>query len=615
MDHFKDQIINNNKKNKIPDHIFTPLRGVTLKDGLFSRVFNNNKSFLQKIDLDAALYWFRKKAGKHASGQPYRGHFEDNIRGQTAGLFLMGAGNALRWANDPDLEKKVNFLIDEILDCSEKDGYLMAVPKDQFGTLEYPGYVRVWLTYGLFAAALGGNSRALDMLRRWQDWFNQCDDLPIIKYLTLAYQGVVASPFVYNTPVGKAEDIDTTIKYYQEDWRLGQFIMREKQAIETRKQPGYEPHPHGTEIEALEGYLDLYRATGKQYYLRAVLNAYEMYKRDWQHVGGGIVMCEYQDAYPGCNWLSPPKPYNELCCTSFWIFLNQRLHRLFPDNENYVAEIEKSLYNIAIANQDGSEGIRYFAWIDRYKQAGGMVHCCCGVGTRIYGLLPEFLYSITCEEDTTPALYIDLYNASEFTWERKQGNITVKTVTNFPYEEKIHIETEGLGEQIFTLKLRIPSWVSGPVTVTMDGNKTYTGKEGSYLSIENNWTGSHNLDFSLPFGWKLTKYHGAEERVEEYYDVRTEPPTQYQRWAYEYGPLLMAVCGKPLSPEYDSRSEFKIFLKLNPEDNISWMEKSDEPLHFGVKGYPFKVVPYFELGNHEPFSCYPHFYPRGTPGK
>jgi len=25
---------------------------------------------------------------------------------------------------------------------------------------------------------------------------------------------------------------------------------------------------------------------------------------------------------------------------------------------------------------------------------GGLFHCCCGVGTRLFGLLPEFIYSV-----------------------------------------------------------------------------------------------------------------------------------------------------------------------------------------------------------------------------
>ncbi|MDR2184770.1 MAG: glycoside hydrolase family 127 protein [Treponema sp.] len=601
MDRLNRQVINNNEKNKIPDRIFSPLRGVRLTDGLFARVFQNNIQYLQKVNIDSALYWFRKRAGKAAPGKPYRGHFEDNIKGQTAGLVLMGAGNALRWVKDANLEKMVNTIVDEIKACSGDDGYLMAVPREQFGTLEYPHYVRIWLTYGLYAAALGGRADALDMLRRWQDWFNRCDDLPVIKYLSLAFQGVVCSPFVYNTPIGKPEDIETTVKYYEEDWRLGQFIMREPHAVETRRQPGVEPHPHGTELESFEGYLDLYRATGKHYYLRSVMNAYEMYKRDWQHVGGGIVMCEFLNAYPGCNWLSPPKPYNELCCTSFWILLNQRLHRLFPDKEEYVGEIEKSLYNIAVANQDGNEGIRYFAWIDKHKQKGGLVHCCCGVGTRLFGLLPEFLYSVNDD-----ALYVDIYNASQFDWERKDGNVTVRTVTQMPYDSKVTIELKGKGRRPFILYLRIPAWTEGGVTVIVDGGEDrYSGVPGTYLAIERDWSGDHTVEFALPFKWVKTLYRGAEE----YCDDRAEPPIAYRRWAFEYGPLLMAVTGAGQGGESAPGMEHGlIILNKDPEAFPGWLKPGGKPLHFAIEDYQYRMIPYFEIGNDETFSCYPHFY-------
>src|SRR5690606_30971961 len=100
----------------------------------------------------------------------YRGHFEDNIKGQTAGLFLMGAGHALRWQEDKQLRRRLDTIVAEIGDCAEADGYLMAVPKTEFGTLEYPHYVRIWLTYGLTAAALAGHPDAFGLLRRWQNW-------------------------------------------------------------------------------------------------------------------------------------------------------------------------------------------------------------------------------------------------------------------------------------------------------------------------------------------------------------------------------------------------------------------------------------------------------------
>ncbi len=68
-----------------------PLRGVELTGGPFLTAFRSNIGYLKGLSLDSILYWFRVKAGLPAPGQPYRGHFEDNIKGQTAGLFLMGA--------------------------------------------------------------------------------------------------------------------------------------------------------------------------------------------------------------------------------------------------------------------------------------------------------------------------------------------------------------------------------------------------------------------------------------------------------------------------------------------------------------------------------------------
>jgi uncharacterized protein len=578
----QQQFNDNNVKNAIPDQIFSPLYGVQLKDGLFADVFARNCDFLKTIDMDAMLYWFRKRAGKEAPGEPYRGHFEDNIKGQTAGMVLMGAGNALRWHEDPDLRQIMNQIVDEIKDCQEPDGYLMAVPQTEFGTKEYPHYVRIWLTYGLHAAALAGRQDAWGMLRHWQDWFNQCDDLPIIKFLTLAFQGVVASTYLFNTPIGRQADIDKTIEHYEEDWRLGQFIMKERNAIHIRKQPGHEPHPHGTEIEAMEGYLDLYRNTGKHYYLRAVRNFYDLYKQDWMTVGGGIAMCEFLVAEPRCYPLAPPKPYNELCCSSFWILLNQRFHRLFPEQESYVSEMEASLYNIAIANQDGGEGIRYFAWIDQHKQPGGKVHCCCGVGTRLFGLLPEFIYSAGAD-----ALYVDLYAASSFQWDRADGPVTIDMATGFPYDGQVAIDITCEKPQDFELKLRIPGWAAGDVAINING-ESIIGQTGSYVTIRRFWQGKTTISYTLPFGWRLSKYIG-KEAIRGTADASDKAAATLARYALEYGPLLMAFAG-PLN------SDQHLVLPHDPRKYAEWLVPAAEPLTFQIQDMPeVSLVPYFSL--------------------
>ena len=49
----------------------------------------------------------------------------------------------------------------------------------------------------------------------------------------------------------------------------------------------------------------------------------------------------------GPNDADPPS--GELCGNVFWALLNQRLHRLWPTNESFVGEIERSILNVGLA--------------------------------------------------------------------------------------------------------------------------------------------------------------------------------------------------------------------------------------------------------------------------
>ncbi len=602
-----EQVYDYNSKMVVKDELFTPLSGVRLNAGLYKRVFENNIKFLSLLNMGSMMYWFDIKTGTPTEAEPYKGHFEDNLKGSTLSMYLMGAANTLRWVDNDELREKVHILMERLRTAAEDDGFLMPVDKRRFAYIEYPHYVRIWLTYALCAVGLSCDEGAYGMLAKWQEWFNNCVDLPIIKYLVLAFQGVVASTHVYSTPVGTKRDIDVTIETYEEPWRLAQFMRREKNAVHIRNQPGIEPHAHGTETEAFEGYIDLYRATGRNYYLDAVLGAYELYKRDWQHAGGGIVMCEGMktDNYPGCRWIATKNKYNELCCTSFWLHMCQRLHRLFPDKEEYMAEVEKSLFNIAFANQSEGDGIRYFAFMEEKKQKPGLVHCCCGVGTRIYGSLPEYIYSVS--DDT---LCVNLYTPSEIDW----NGVTLVSEADIPYSEYVRLSlkipavgsgsaSENGGKK-FRMKLRIPCWtvvknpaVSGDgcetaggdkVEIYVNGQMAASGKPGSYVDIEREWQDGDFVTFRLGMDFRLTKYSGADELP------------GLARYAIEYGPVLYAVAGS----DYKSAR----IVGWSISDYKSRLKPAGEPMAFDIDGKPgYRLMPYMDIGCEEEFTCYPVF--------
>jgi DUF1680 family protein len=272
--------------------------------------------------------------------------------------------------------------------------------------------------------------------------------------------------------------------------------------------------------------------------------------------------------------------------------LNQRFHLLYPEQEKYVNEIEKSIYNVAIANQYGPEGIRYFAkLVDRkYGDHSPNSHhcmntCCEGQGTRVFGSLPEYIYS-TAED----GIYVDLFAASEIKYSGpKQGfHLTMKT--QFPYDPKVEILVGKDKPETGKIRLRIPAWASAKMPVSVNGNKIGDGEPGSYFTMDREWRDGDLISFTLPMDFKVTKYTGLEKGFNE------------NHYALEYGPILMAMVGV-------KAKKFDIGVKTTPENFKSMLKPvPGKPLHFSIEGNKeFEYWPYFEV-QEEPFSCFPQFY-------
>ena len=512
------------KKYVVPYAASAPTKGIRLTGGRLEKAFRNNIAFLRGFDTDRILYYYRVHKGKPAPGVPYcwqSGHFERNLKGQTAGEFLMGACTTLLWEEDETLRGMAEEIVKEIAACRDADGFFLPIDRNEWRTKEYPNYTRAWVTYGLLDAGYAGIGGAFDLARGMTDFFNSCDLLDTVKDMNLGFQGLLIGTRVYDSPVGKTEDIDVTVRAYEERWWLGQCIAGDHKAIYAH--PGN--HPHSTLLTTLEGYLDLYRVTGDETYLRAVKGALKMYEDKWQHVGGGINMCEMDTYYPGCSWLSMKHNYNELCSTNFWIFLNQRMRLLEPDNSHYADEIENSVYNVLLASQVGSEGYHYLNFLEGGKDSRYLDRCtcCASLGTRLAGMLPQFLY--TTAKDV---LYADLYAASEADLDLNGNAVSVVCRTAMPDDGGVTF-TVTRAEKPFSFKFRIPRWVTAPVTLMKNGKKALTAGPG-YAELTGIKAGDE-IAFTLPMGFRVTKYTGGETIPDK------------DRFALEYGPLLYAALG------------------------------------------------------------------------
>ena len=261
----------------------------------------------------------------------------------------------------------------------------------------------------------------------------------------------------------------------------------------------------------------------------------------------------------------------ELCGNVFWVKLSQRLHLLFPAEEKYVNEIEKSIYNVGIANQVGGKGIRYTARLVVHKdppiQHPYCVNTCCeGQGTRLYGSLPEYLYSVAKD-----GLYVDLFAPSTIEWEQAGQRLKLSTATQFPFAPQVRMTLSVARPTQSKIHVRIPAWATTDTPVLVNDQPLATGKPGTYVTLDRSWLNGDSIAITLPMGLTLTRYEGVDR----------DPG--HERYALQYGPILMA-----LHDAADAQREPS--LAMEPGGLIPALTPvAGKPLHFAVRVRPAVV--------------------------
>ena len=314
-----------------------------------------------------------------------------------------------------------------------------------------------------------------------------------------------------------------------------------------------------------------------------------------------------------CFRVFPCPHVNEYLCVNIHPIM-QRFHRLFPENETFVAEMERSIFNnglAALSAPGGSggqgpngTGIRYFQNQHKVKQYPSMhASCCEGQGTRLYGKLPEFIFSTLRggEGGTVTAVYVDIYADATLAFQQTGGGGLggLEMSTTWPYGDSSVALTLTLSAQssAFDLVLRIPYWAgAASVPITVNGETwPEEGKPGSYLHLSPWPAGTSTVSFSLrPMSWTPARYTGSSQL----------PP--YARYSYLFGPVLMAFQG----PWNSSVDALIMPSGLDPTAPGAWLTgNSGGSLHFSVVGYPnYTVKPYWEVQTAgELFSNYPCF--------
>jgi alpha-L-fucosidase 2 len=572
----------------------TPRGGITV-GGFFGTLLKRNENYLLNgFTVRDMARDFRQRAGKPVPPKrDYRPN--DNspwlkvLGGSNAGRFLMGAGNQLRWLESKELRRWVNELIDEIGNCVEPSGYSYGFPeRNMLEGGEEGAYARSWFTMGLIDTGIAGNNKAFRVARRANDWFNNSPYLPeMLLHASFGEQGMIPSTRLYlETPVGVPADIQVMQRYFQQNHWLSRLTARDSSAINL-----YEyDRPHSYLLNPLNAYMDMYFVTGDKKYLNAALGGWDIFHNDFEHIGGTIAICE--------GTFFPAKSYylrkntGELCGNVFWAYLNQQFRLLNPEEEKYVNEIEKSIYNALAANQSENGDIIYTAYLVAPKHTANddMRNTCCeGQGTRMLGALPEFIYKIASD-----GIYVDLFNESTVNWKQGDADLTLKMRTEFPEKPDVKLQLSLQKPTKSKIRVRVPSWAAKPVDIFVNGKLRATGKPGQYVALEQTWNNNDEIQFKLPMELRLTKYTGIERGFENAY-------------AIEYGPVLLAVI-----TDYARSGKGVIHFKFTAEEFLKKLKPvENKPLHFFVddpESAGVQIIPYYAVKENllYKFTCFPN---------
>src|ERR1017187_7801380 len=112
---------------------------------------------------------------------------------------------------------------------------------------------------------------------------------------------------------------------------------------------------------------------------------------------------------------------------------------------------------MGLANQEVAKiGMRYHTFLEGKKCDLDAGNTCCEVqGTRLYGSLPEYIYS-TAED----GLYVNLYEPSTIKWQVSSKTVSLTMRSKFPFEPQVAVKVTVAQPVVMKLRVRVPAWAS-----------------------------------------------------------------------------------------------------------------------------------------------------------
>ena len=245
-------------------------------------------------------------------------------------------------------------------------------------------------------------------------------------------------------------------------------------------------------------------------------------------ITGGLGAVHGIEGFGPAYVLPNKEAYNETCAAVGNVFFNFRMFLLTKDSK-YMDVAEVSLLNNALAGVN-LEGNKFF-YVNPLEADGDTPFnhgkpgrspwfntACCP--SNIARLIPQVSGMMYAFDDHS--IYANYYASSSTTISMKIGGIGIRQNSKYPFDGKIEMELELDGIKKFDLRLRIPTWsrtnqfVPGSLysyidqpdekwTVTVNGEKIDAELENGFAVVSRNWKNGDRVTLELPMPVRFNK--------------------------------------------------------------------------------------------------------------
>jgi len=582
------------------------LTQVRLLPGPFLSAQDANQALLRRQDADRLLHTFRINAGLPSSAKPLGGWEkpDSELRGHFVGHYLSGCALMYAATGDQELKTKADYLVAELRKCQDRlgGGYLSAFPVSLFDRLR--ARQRVWAPFYTYhkilagmldAHQLCGNQAALRIAQGMADWVDQWTAAltPEQMQMVLDEEFGGMNEVLYNLAA-----ITSSSRYAAVGDRFTKKRFFNPLALRRDQLRGIHTNTH---IPQVIGAARRYELTSDMRFHDVADVFYRQVVDTRTYVSGGTSNNE--------GWLTEPNHLaqelslrpetNECCCAYNMMKLARTLHAWSGDPRIF-DYYERNLYNHRLGTIDLTNGhTQYFLMLGAgsWRTFGAeedSFWCCSGTGLEEFSKLAD---SIFFHDES--GVYVNLFIPSELEW--KERGVRIKQTTGFPAEPRTTLEIITESPRQFALKLRIPSWVSGPASISINGKPSEVSADaGSYLVVHRTWRRGDRVELSIPM------------------DLHVEAmPDDQSLQAFLYGPVVLAsrldtakladslVVGFQ-APDLTKQPPPEISpLRAEHADVRRWSRASKNALDFEIPAAGGRTfVPFHSIGPGERYSIY-----------